>query len=437
MTVNIGTGNLLSPGAATTDLTIGGAGSLVITSAGQVGTVGVVSAPFLTSLANLQGTTTGLINIFDTDAAGLTVNGALSSGNGNISLTCAAGGTLQNTGTINAGSGVVVLAADNMALGATITGNGGIELSPNPFSNNRGIDLVDNSGGAGVLNLSLAEMQFLSSTGTVSLGIANTVGGVINIGNQGDVDLSAQGYSLELRGNSNVNFNFSAPHNLTIKNGGTLTVAIGAGQLLSPGDTSLDLAAVSGGSVNLKVTSASGIGSASAPLTTQLGSGAFSAPSTGGVGAVFLANTGDFLVNAPVFTSNGNYNVTTSGTFINTTAGTINAGSGTINITSGGLSIGGNMSAANVNLVPITAGLGIGLNDAAKAFNISATALQNLLVPSTGTVTLGSAAGTEQITIGTDGAIDLTGNSYNLTLQTLSGGAKFNNLLQLLSLIHI
>ena len=427
MTVNIGTGNILSPGTATTDLTIGTTGSLVITSAGQVGAVG---SPFLTSIANLEGSTSGLVNISDTDATGLTVNSTLSSGNNNITLISAAGGTFQNTavtGLINAGTGIVTLSADNMILGATITGNGGIVLQPTTTT--RGIDMVDNTGGAAVLNLSLAEMQFLVSTGTVQLGVAGT-GGAINIGNQGDIDLSARGYSLGLRGNSNVSFNFTAPNNLTLKNGGTLSVAIGAGQLLSLGDTSTDLAAVSGGSVNLAVTSAAGIGSASAPFTTQLGTGgAFSAAAV--TGSVYLSNTGDFLVNAPVVTGNNTYSVSTTGTFINEIAGTINAGTGTITITAGGLSIGGNLSAGNLNLVPITAGISIGLNDSTKTFNVSATALQNLLVPASGVVTLGSSAGTALISIGTDGAIDLTGNSYDLTLQTLSGRAQFNNLLQL------
>jgi filamentous hemagglutinin family protein len=428
MTVNIGTGNLLSPGAATTDLTIGTTGSLVITSAGQVGTA---AAPFTTSIANLSGITSGQINVSDTDATGLTVNSALSSGNNNITLASAAGGTFINTAAIDAGTGIVTLSADNMTLSTasliTITGNGGIVLQPTTTT--RGVDLVDNTGGAGVLSLSLAEMQNLISSGSVQLGAAGT-GGAINIGNQGDIDLSAQGYSLGLRGNSNVSFNFSAPNNLTIKNGRTFSVAIGAGQLLSPGDTSTDLAAVTAGSVNFSVTSAAGIGSASAPFTTQLGTGgAFSAAAV--TGSTYLSNTGDFLVNAPVVTGNNNYSVSTTGTFSNTTAGTINAGTGTITITAGGLSIGGNMSAGNVNLVPITAGISIGLNDATKTFNVSATALQNLLVPASGVVTLGSSAGTATITIGTSGAIDLTGNSYDLTLQTLSGGAKFNNLLQM------
>ena len=423
MAMSIGTGNILSPGAATTDLT-STTGSLLITSAGQVGTT---ASPFTTSIANLSGSTSGQINVSDTDVTGLTVNSALSSGGNNITLTSAVGGTFINTAAINAGTGIVTLSADNMTLGTasliTITGNGGIVLQPTTTT--RGIDLVDNNGGAGFLNLSLAEMQNLISSGTVQLGVAGT-GGVINIGNQGDIDLSAQGYSLGLRGNSNVNFNFTAPNNLTLKNGGTLSVAIGAGQLLSPGDTSTDLAAVSGGSVNLTVTSAAGIGSASAPFTTQLGTGgAFSAAAV--TGSIYLSNIGNFLVNAPVVTGNNIYSVSTTGTFINTSAGTINAGSSTITITAGGLSIGGNMRAGNLNLAPITAGISIGLNDSTKDFNVSATALQNLLVPASGVVTLGSSAGTATITIGRDGAIDLSGNSYDLTLQTLSGGAQFNN----------
>ncbi|NBT24303.1 filamentous hemagglutinin N-terminal domain-containing protein, partial [bacterium] len=164
LTLNLGTGNLFSPGSATTDFT-STTGGMVITSAGQIGSADS-SAPFLTSMANLSGTTTGSINI--TDAGGLTINGALSSGNANINLNAGTGGAFANTGgTISAGAGVITITANTINIANTVTGNGGINLVPDAAATTVAINDA-----TGTFSLSSAELAFLASTGVVSIGSA-------------------------------------------------------------------------------------------------------------------------------------------------------------------------------------------------------------------------------------------------------------------------
>lgn len=67
-----------------------------------------------------------------------------------------------------------------------------ITLQPNTPATTVGID------GAGDFNVSLAELQELAATGQVTIG--GTDSGAVTIGSVGDLDLTAQGYDLRVRG---------------------------------------------------------------------------------------------------------------------------------------------------------------------------------------------------------------------------------------------
>jgi filamentous hemagglutinin family protein len=224
LTLNLGTGNLFSPGNTTTDFTVGTTGGMVITSAGQIGSADS-SAPFLTSMANLNGTTTGSINI--SDAGGLTVNGTLSSGNANINLNAGTGGAFANTGgTISAGAGVVTLTANTIAIANTVTGNGGINLVPDAAATTVAINDA-----TGTFSLSAAELAFLESTSVVSIGSA-TSSGAFNIGSAGSIDLSSETYDLAiLKASGATTFNFAAGNTLTLQNNGILSFNVGSGTI--------------------------------------------------------------------------------------------------------------------------------------------------------------------------------------------------------------
>ncbi|NBV97722.1 MAG: hypothetical protein EBT30_09310, partial [Verrucomicrobia bacterium] len=192
-------------------------GGMVITSAGQIGSADS-SAPFLTSMANLSGTTTGSINI--TDAGGLTINGALSSGNANINLNAGTGGAFANTGgTISAGAGVITITANTINIANTVTGNGGINLVPDAAATTVAINDA-----TGTFSLSSAELAFLASTGVVSIGSAAS-SSAFNIGSLGSIDLSAESYDLTILNNTGATtfFNFTAGNTLTLQNNGILS----------------------------------------------------------------------------------------------------------------------------------------------------------------------------------------------------------------------
>jgi filamentous hemagglutinin family protein len=128
-TLNVGTGAVTSPFIGT-DITIGGTGVLSIVSAGSVGTL---SAPLTTSVAQLSGaliaaaSTANLGGLFLSNATALDVTGAVSvTGNttalGNINLTTSAGGLSNSTGSITSTDGsVTLLGATTVTIGRAVS----------------------------------------------------------------------------------------------------------------------------------------------------------------------------------------------------------------------------------------------------------------------------------------------------------------------------
>ena len=176
-TVNVGTGAVTSPFVGT-DITIGGTGVLSIVSAGSVGTL---SAPFSTSVAQLSGaliaaaSTATSSGLFLSNATALDVTGAVSvTGNatalGNINLTTSAGGLSNSTGSITSTDGSVTL------LGATtVTIGRAVSAATTLTATASGGALV--TGAAGTLNALNAGGNV---TGTATTAV--TLGGAVNSG---------------------------------------------------------------------------------------------------------------------------------------------------------------------------------------------------------------------------------------------------------------
>lgn len=300
------------------------AGPVSITAAdvNLVGTIGSGSAPVLLApsttsatigigaTANTFGisnaelgriTTTGLLTLGGaTNTGGITVgtNEAVSFGSRTLALTTGGNLAVNATNGIS-GTGALTLNADTMALNGGAIGGANITLQPNTLTQTIGLNDA-----AGVLNLTAAELQSLSSSGTVTIGAAGGTG-AINIGSLGAVDLSAANFALALRGGATV---FGAgglilPNNSTFTLAGT-TVTGGSGTDVRIGGAT--------GALNLNVTG-------NTSLTTQI---ARLIPTTVG-GNLTINNTGALDVGAASLA--GHLAVTTSGALTQSGALTVGA----------------------------------------------------------------------------------------------------------------
>ncbi|HUT36115.1 MAG TPA: filamentous hemagglutinin N-terminal domain-containing protein, partial [Planctomycetota bacterium] len=147
------------------------------------------------AVGTLAANTTGAITYTDSNALTVgTVNTVgVASGNNPIALTLAAGNTLTVSNALDAGSSTVQLSANDAAIGATVTGNSGITIYPTTTVTN--IRLA--SSGPGLV-LDDAELDLLSSTGTVTIG-RTTNNGVVEIAEDAAVNV---GYALHVIGGS-------------------------------------------------------------------------------------------------------------------------------------------------------------------------------------------------------------------------------------------
>ncbi|HPM79398.1 MAG TPA: autotransporter-associated beta strand repeat-containing protein, partial [Candidatus Anammoximicrobium sp.] len=133
--------------------------------------------------------------VLDASPAGqITFHGASAFGASNLSASTTANIVVSTGAGVTAGSGSVTLTADSMDIEGTIAADGGITLQP--WTPSRTIGLSD---AAGEFNLTVAELANLSSTGTVVIGRSGGTG-AITIGSTAAVSLSAEDYSLTLRG---------------------------------------------------------------------------------------------------------------------------------------------------------------------------------------------------------------------------------------------
>ncbi|NBQ55622.1 MAG: hypothetical protein EBU36_03055, partial [Verrucomicrobia bacterium] len=98
-------------------------------------------------------------------------------------------------------------------------------------------------------------------------------------------------------------------------------------------------------------------------------------------------------------------------------------------------SLGARLTAQAITLAPYTDTLSLGLNDAAAGYNVPVSILTGAggtqRIFARNTLTLGRLGGTGGITIGRDGAVDLSSQTYSLVLKGLAGGVTFYNTLSL------
>jgi hypothetical protein len=407
-------------------------GALAITDGGTVSLTGA------NDVDELVATITGSGSFRFTDIDGIRL-GAISVAN-TLSITAGtvvAGAITQTTDGITVG-GVSSFTA------STTTGGQAITLTT--ASNNFGgaVDLAN----AGAFNVAITDVNALTlrtlaiptgnltatSTGAMNLG-AGTVGGNLTANSNGGA--VSQTGALTINGTSSITAG-AAP--ITLANAsnnfvGTVTLSqSGAanGITLSDGAGDLTIGNItSAGAVSI---TASGTGG------TLLFSGAY-----GGL-------TGSLAATAT--SSDGNVGLTLSSAMVELvsaalqTDGTLTLGDGanlgnspgvpatttttSISITADSLAaLGASLTAQRITLQPFNTALSLGLNNAAAGFSVPASLLIGVgqRIFARDNLILGSPSATGGITIGNDGVVDLSSQSYGLTLRGLSGGVTFANTL--------
>jgi filamentous hemagglutinin family protein len=401
-----------------------GMGTVAITSTGST-----ISAPGQMIAGDVSLSGMGAVSATQVTSSGtVTFNGGA-----DVTIGAGAGATSLTIGPSLANGGVTITAPDVNIAGVIQAGSGGITLQPDTDAKTVGI----NASGAD-FSLSLAELQNLQTSGTVTIGRA-TGTGTNFIGGLSAVDLSSTSYDLTLRGGQ-AHFNDT----LTLANDKTLTLRT-AGVAGQASGTDV----VIGGTAGALVVDST----AAASLTTQVEK--LAAQTT--AGALAITNTG-LLEIASIGSVNGvsgapdqNVTITTSGdltlssavatTGMGTIALTSQNGSVTFNTgssatagTAGGMGtitvLAANdivapgdatdlLTAGTINLTATTGGIGIANPLRINASTLRATAATEVTIASSGTGTLDAA-----ITGGPGATIDLShaGLLSIATSQTISGG---------------
>jgi len=196
--------------------------------------------------AELDGVTAGTLQIGDVTSGAITVSAAITHPN-RLSLTTGAGITVRETVTMDPGKSLTIT-ADHVDIQRVIAAHGGITLQPATPARTIGLNdsTVD-------FNLSAAELDRLSSSGTVTIGAADGTG-AIAIGGLGQI--GALNYALTLRGGE-VTFSntlrVSSARTLTLRTG-TINSAAGDGLDITAGTLDLDTRGAVGAAHNPLVT---------------------------------------------------------------------------------------------------------------------------------------------------------------------------------------
>ncbi|MBL9001104.1 MAG: filamentous hemagglutinin N-terminal domain-containing protein [Phycisphaerae bacterium] len=274
------------------------------------GTLDLQGAGFfdIPNLANdftgIRGAFSGDLNFSDANTIA-TIGPGVNSGGNDVTIRAPLGLTITATSPLDAGAGIVTLAADALAVDDLVTGNGGIFIIP--FNDGTTIGV---GGAAGSLNIDATELTRLVCNTLVTIGRADA--GPLTTD---PIDVSAQGYSLALGG-------------ATITTGG-ITVAASRSVALSADETN---GASAGISVNGPIIAPGGFDS-----TTDGGRNIFAA------------------------------NITTTGTNINITGPAFVNGSAVFDATGGGAAVAGaditfsdilSGTTADTDLVTLNAGTG-------------------------------------------------------------------------------
>jgi len=444
-------GIVLDDANAIGSISLSNSGSGLVTFTGNTAATLTVSSVAQSAAAAVTIGSTGAIDI---PAAG---TGIVCSAVGAANVSVTASGALTVSDVVTAsGAGTVTLSSATIAIGAAVTGNGGINLYPN--ADGVGIEL---NNGDTAFSLDETELQYLASTGTVTIGAASGTGSAnaINIASAGAINLTGESFNLSLEGaGSAIAFNTTAAGGLSLASGRTLTLAAG-GAITSPGAGTSDIS-IAGTSI-LDLSSATSAGSLADPL--RIAAATLRAPVS--AGDLYISATGALVLGdgtRAVSAADGSIGITATGALtlgadLATTAGDLTARpvdlSGAsvalgnydiaaandaqidIESTAAGITTTGGVagSAGSASLVVLTAATSVGTagtpiqTDAAV---ISATASAGgVFVNDASALSLGSisATGGAIAITTTSGAIDVTNavattGAYNLSV-TAGGGA--------------
>jgi hypothetical protein len=393
----------------------------------------------------------GAITLTNTGSGAITLGAGVNAGAGDVRLSTGGGGVNQTAGAISAnglqllGGGVFSLAqagnnvstiagnltgaltyvdADLLSVGSVGGTNGittagdDVSLSSGPMTLSQGL-----SAGVGNITLSVSSGGVTQSAGAITAGGLRLLGAgtftLTQAGNNvstiaanvaGAVDY-ADSNTLSV-GTVVTNGITTGGNAVTLTTGGLLTLA----QSVNAGGATVTLSTASGG-----VTQSAG--AITAGSLRLLGAGTYTLASATNDVDVLAGN----VAGGVTYFDSDDVNVGTAGSVgLSTTNGSVilraltssitvsqalNAGSGSVTLLADDMSINAAVTAnAGINLSPITNGQTVGLGGAAGGLNLSLGELTNL--SSTGTVTIGSAT-TGQI--GTQ-TLGLGGEDYSLTL---------------------
>jgi autotransporter-associated beta strand protein len=304
----------------------------------------------------------------------------------------------------------VSITAHSIAVDATITANGGITLQPDDDADTIGLESA-----SGSFNLSEAELKNLSSTGTVTIGRA-TGAGAVTIADTGNViNLASEQFDVVIHGGSTTISNI-----LTISTNKTVTFNTGA---ISDGN---------GAGINVNGSAAATlIINSTGSVTLDTSIGRYGSIATNG--PLTLANTSSMVVptlflTAPISSANHPITLSENATFTmsQNVGATIDAGSSTVSVTADTIELNAMITGnTSVTLRPTTGSRAIRLNDPTEtnSFNLSAAEIGQ--ISSTGAVTIGAVGGSGAVAIGASAPIDLSGESFDLTLH--GGEVTFSN----------
>ena len=293
---------------------------------------------------------------------------------GSIDVTI--GGLLTNSGTISnsGGAGAVRLTADKMNLAGTITaGSGAVSLTS--FTPGNTIDLGSTTDvAANTLELSNAELNSITTTGTLTIGstptVLNHTGNIVASTGNNVTFTNPSGLVILQTSGGNINVNSTLRTNTGNLKLDTTGAGATTGGVFDPNGTGM--LRVTGGN-NLTLTAGSGIGTLAKPVHTDTSS--LTATDTTS-GDVYIQNSGAVTL-ATAFknqgagqlwleTLNGALNTSTvpvstaGGRMILTASDTSGGNNAQINIGSGGLaSSGGKIALHGADVITIGSGAGV------------------------------------------------------------------------------
>ena len=378
---NGASGAVTDDNGAAANVTISGAGVLVISAAAGVGSL---ADPIETAVANWE-VAGGTGGVFLSDVDGVTVAGVGGVSGSSILLT--ADGLLTVSSAVSAVSGTVTLVADDLELAAAVTGGTGVTLRPL----DAGTAITLGTAGAGLV-LSDTELDFVSTSGTLVVGDA-AINGTATVNEA----ISTSGTSL-----------------LSVVAGGTLTFS-GTGSIVENTLLSLTAGSIVVGT-NVGVIEAS---AATVSVTTTTGA---------------IATAADPLtVNAATglsLATSGNQNA-----FVDTTTGatltSANAGSGTVTLRGGTFTAGAsdvvdNATSLSLDGVAVTYALGA-TSDTVGGLRVNSASPSG--ITGSGTITSLSAFDLQAGTIGANLAGSVAVNKTGAGVVRLAGTNSFTGAL--------